>query len=80
MEQYKKTSNLEFDILYADGTSKHIHKGILFEETEDGMLDVHVGTKNQFGLLLAIIDAAGEMLNIMTKGKVRCHYRISKEE
>lgn len=78
MEQYKKTENLEFEVLYADGTKKRINKGILFEETKEGALDVHIGTDNQFNLLIAIIDAVGQMLSMMTKGKVTLHV-IEKE-
>lgn len=70
MKQYKKTKNLEFDAVYADGTKKRIRKGILFEETEEGTLDVHIGTDNQFNLLIAIVDAVGLLLQSMTKGKV----------
>ncbi len=70
MELYKKTKNLEFDAVYADGTKKRIHKGILFEETEKGTLDVHIGTDNQLNLLIAIVDAVGLMLQSMTRGKV----------
>ena len=79
MEQYKKTENLEFDVLYADGTKKHVKNGILFEETEERKLDLHIGTNNQFNMFLAIIEGASEAIYEMIRGKVEIRLR-SKEK
>lgn len=70
MEAYKK-QNLSFEVVYEDGTRKKVSNGILFEEAEDSTMHVHIGTDNQFNLLFAILNATGEMLGKITKGKVR---------
>lgn len=80
MELYKKTENLEFELLYADGTKRKVNKGILFEETEDGKLDIHIGTDNQFNMFLAILDAAGKLISTMTKGKMTIQMKVRKRE
>lgn len=66
-----KLSELQFDVLYKDGTKKRVKNGILFEETEDHKLNVHIGTDNQVNMLMAIIRAAGEMINRIGDGSVR---------
>ena len=58
-----KLSELQFDVLYKDGTKKRVENGILFEETTDHKLNVHIGTYNQINMLVAVIRAAGEMIN-----------------
>lgn len=80
MEQYKKTSNLEFELHYADGTSSKVNKGILFEETEDGHVNVHIGTDNQFNMTLAILEAAAEMIEHMTGGKIGIGINVAEFE
>ena len=66
-----KLSELQFDVLYKDGTKKRVENGMLFEETEDHKLNVHIGTDNQVNMLMAIIRAAGEMINRIGDGSVR---------
>ena len=80
MEQYKKTTNLEFELHYADGTSSKVNKGILFEETEDGHVNVHIGTDNQFNMTLAILEAAAEMIEHMTGGKIGIGINVDEFE
>ena len=80
MEQYKKTSNLEFELHYADGTTSKVNKGILFEEKEDGHMNVHIGTDNQFNMTLAIIEAAAEMIGHMTGGKIGIRFNVEQLE
>lgn len=63
-----KLSELKFDVLYEDGTKKRVENGILFEETEDHKLNVHIGTFNQINMLVAVIRAAGEMINAIGRG------------
>lgn len=43
MEVIKTTSNMEFDVIYADGTRRHIEEGILHEAC-DGEIIYHQGT------------------------------------
>ncbi len=57
-----KRSELEFDVLYADGTKKHEKNGILFEETEEHTLDMHLGTDNQLNMFKAIVKTVLEIL------------------
>lgn len=61
MKPYKR-SELEFDVLYADGTKKHVKNGILFEETEEHTLDMHLGTDNQLNMFEAIVKTVLEIL------------------
>lgn len=61
MKPYKR-SELEFDVLYADGTKKHVKNGILFEETEEHTLDMHLGTDNQLNMFKAIVKTVLEIL------------------
>lgn len=60
MEQYK-VSEIEFDVLYADGTKKHVKKGILFEEASDHTIHLHIGTDNQLNMFRAIAEALLEI-------------------
>jgi hypothetical protein len=52
-KMYKK-SELEFDVIYEDGSRKRVKDGILFAETESHTLDMHLGTYNQLGMFTAI--------------------------
>lgn len=61
MKPYKR-SELEFDVLYADGTKKHVKNGILFEETEEHTLDMHLGTNNQLSMFKAIVETVLDIL------------------
>lgn len=80
MEMYKKTKNLEFEAIYEDGNRKHISKGILFEETEKGTLDVHIGTDNQMNMLIAVFKAIADLISMMSKGKLTIEIRESGKE
>lgn len=61
MKPYKR-SELEFDVLYEDGTKKHVKNGILFEETEEHTLDMHLGTDNQLNMFKAIVQTVLDIL------------------
>ena len=41
----KQTKNMEFDVIYADGTKRHVKEGILFEACEDNSTVLHLGTQ-----------------------------------
>jgi hypothetical protein len=61
MKPYKK-SEIEFDVIYKDGTRKHVKNGILFEETENHTMDMHLGTDNQLNMFMAISQAVTDIL------------------
>lgn len=52
MEVIKKSPNVEFDVIYADGTRKRVKEGILYEAEESGDMIFHNGT-DQVPVLLA---------------------------
>lgn len=54
MEVIKQTSNMEFDVIYADGTRRHVKEGVLYE-ANDGEIIFHKGTSR-----LEVITAAAE--------------------
>ena len=64
MEIIKTTEDLQFTLHYADGATRNVNKGILFEDAEDGHVNVHFGTDNQGPLLVAIINVIAEMLGM----------------
>ena len=64
MDVIKTTKNLTFKLHYDDGDVRDVNKGILFEETEDGNVNVHIGTNNLVNMLVAVINVVGEMLGL----------------
>ena len=60
MEAIKTSENVEFDVIYADGTRKRVHEGILFE-MENEKIVFHNGT-NSPAVLLAVGVAAAEVI------------------
>lgn len=57
MEPIKTTKNLEFDVIYADGTRQRVKVGILFGVEENGEMILHNGT-NRLNVLFATIETA----------------------
>lgn len=57
MEVIKGSSNVEFDVIYADGTRKRVREGILYEAEESGDMLFHNGT-DQPAVLLAAAETA----------------------
>ena len=53
MEVIKKSSNVELDVIYADGTRKRVKEGILYEAEESGTMVFHNGTDKVEVLLAA---------------------------
>lgn len=45
MEPIKTSKNVEFDVIYADGTRSHVREGILFEADGSSMV-FHNGTSS----------------------------------
>ena len=50
MEAIKTTWNLEFEVIYADGTRKRVQEGVLFEREGDE-ITFHNGTDRISSLL-----------------------------
>ena len=67
MEVIKTTANLEFDIIYADGTRKRVHEGILFE-AEGDTLTFHNGTDRR-NVLFAAAEGALEVICMLGLGE-----------
>lgn len=44
METIKESPNVEFEVIYADGTRKRVPEGILFGVEEDNSMTLHDGT------------------------------------
>lgn len=63
MKQYKKSENIEFDVKYDDGSSKHVQEGILFEFNEE-KIDMHLGTSRK-ECIFATVEALMETINDM---------------
>lgn len=61
MEPIKTTKNLEFDVIYADGTRHHVTEGVLFE-VKDEILTFHNGT-DRLAVLLSVAEAAAEVVS-----------------
>lgn len=62
MEPIKLTENLEFDVIYADGTKKRVREGILMEREGDN-LTMHLGdsrVSTLFGTIEALLEAVYE--------------------
>lgn len=57
MEIIKTTPNLEFDVIYADGTRKRVPEGVLCEAASSGDIVFHSGTDR-----LAVLIAAAETM------------------
>lgn len=67
METIKLTPNLEFDLIYADGSRKRVKEGILYEAEESGDMLFHNGT-DQPAVLLAAAECMLVSLSRMGPG------------
>ena len=79
MEEIKTSQNVEFDVIYADGTRRHVSEGVLFE-VEDEKLIFHNGTSRK-ETLLAVAEAAAEVIggmNLTDAGRALMIYNIHK--
>lgn len=71
MEAIKTSKNVEFDVIYADGTRRHVTEGVLFEVENDKIV-FHNGTDRP-EVLIAAAEAASEILGrIGFPGEVVC--------
>lgn len=63
METIKTSENVEFDVIYADGTRHHVSEGVLFE-VKDNKLTFHNGTDRP-AVLIGVAEAAAEVVGVM---------------
>ena len=63
MEEIKTSTNVEFDVIYADGTRRRVTEGILFE-VENERIVFHNGTDRP-GVVIAVVEAAAEVIGNM---------------
>lgn len=66
MEVIKTSPNVEFDVIYADGTRKRVCEGILFETDGDDMV-LHNGT-DRAEVLIAAVETALMCLPVIGPG------------
>lgn len=64
METIKTSSNVEFDVIYADGTRKRVPEGILYEAEASGDMIFHNATDRPEVLLAAAETALVSLLGI----------------
>lgn len=63
MEAFKTSKNVEFDVIYADGTRRRVTEGILFE-VENERIVFHNGTDRP-EVVVAVVEAAAEVIGNM---------------
>ena len=63
MEAFKTSKNVEFDVIYADGTRRHVTEGVLFE-VENEKFVFHNGTDRP-EVIVAVAEAASEVVGNM---------------
>lgn len=63
METIKTSKNVEFDVIYADGTRRHVTEGVLFE-VENEKIVFHNGTDRP-EVIVAAAEAAAEVIGNM---------------
>lgn len=63
MEAVKKSKNVEFDVLYDDGTRRHVTEGVLFEVKNERII-FHNGTGRP-EVIFAAAEAAAEVIGNM---------------
>ena len=63
MEAFKTSKNVEFDVIYADGTRRRVTEGILFE-VENERIVFHNGTDRP-EVMIAAAEASSEIVGRM---------------
>ena len=58
MDAIKTSENVEFEVIYADGTRHHVNEGILFE-VQNNQFTFHNGT-DRAEVLISVAEAAAE--------------------
>lgn len=77
MEVIKTSPNVEFDVIYADGTHHHVAEGVLFE-VENERITFHNGT-NRAVVLFASMEALFEVINLLGLTEVCEKYLDAKQ-
>lgn len=65
MELFKESSNVEFEVIYDDGSRRRVKEGVLFE-VEGENINFHNGT-NRPEVIFAVFRAAHEVIWNMIK-------------
>ena len=78
MEVIKATSNLEFDVICADGTRYHVEEGILWE-VKDEAVTFHLGT-NRLSVLFATVENALGFIDFVDKIPLLADYLLESPE
>ena len=60
MEPIKLSKNVEFEVIYEDGTRKRVREGILFE-AEGGHMILHNGTDREV-VFVSVLEACAEVM------------------
>ena len=63
MEEIKTSTNVEFDVIYADGTRRRVTEGVLFG-VENERIVFHNGTDRP-AVMVAVAEAAAEVIGNM---------------
>ena len=63
MEEIKTSTNVEFDVIYADGTRRRVTEGVLFG-VENERIIFHNGTSRP-AVIVAAAEAAAEVIGRM---------------
>lgn len=77
MEAIKTSGNVEFDVIYADGTRHHVSEGVLFE-VKDECVIFHNGT-DRASVMFGVAEAAAEVvgaLGLNEAERTRILYKI----
>ena len=74
MKPIKLSENVEFEVIYADGTRHHVSEGVLFE-VNDNKLTFHNGT-DRAAVLIAVAEAAAETVGAMGLDEAARAYMI----
>lgn len=67
MAVFKKCKNVEFDVIYDDGTRRRVKEGVLYEAEASGDITFHNGT-NRLEVLTAAADPALVLLHAIGPG------------
>lgn len=78
MEAIKTSKKVEFDVIYADGTRRHVSDGVLIE-AEDQHMIVHIGA-SKVSVIFAAVEALTETIAELGLSKVFMNYIMSAPE
>ena len=78
MEPIKTSEKVEFDVIYADGTRRHVSEGILFEAEGDRM-NIHIGT-GRIEVLFTVAPALTEAIKEAGLGELFKAYVLAAPE